>query len=228
MASPWISPQRQPASRAERPWLGMALLAGIPLLALILLRMLWSGSSLWFLTVGLILLGAAAVIFLARRPQELEYGRTLEQETSRVPLALAGLGVLFLAMLLLPNYADGGSPRSSTNILQEQQDVLSGVAGNTQAPAATAVQPPASSQEEAPSTELDIPAGSEVYTVADGDTLWDIAISYGTTVEAIVAANHLANEADIAIGEELIIPPPGSLTDEPLDDSGATGDGVAQ
>lgn len=191
----------------------MVLLAGIPLLALILLRMFWSGSSLWFLTVGLILLGAAAVIFLARRPQELEYGRTLEQETSRVPLVLAGLGVLFLAMLLLPNYAGGGSSRSSTNILQEQQDVLSQVAVNTQAPAATAVQPPASSQ--APSTEPDIPAGSEVYTVADGDTLWDIAVSYGTTVEAIVAANHLANEADISIGQELIIPPAGSAGEEP-------------
>jgi LysM repeat protein len=209
----------------------MALLAGIPLLTLILLRMLWSGSSLWFLTVGLILLGAAAVIFLARRPQELEYGRTLEQETSRAPLVLAGLGVLFLAMLLIPNYAGGDGSSSNPTALQETQapsDTLSEVSGASQSPSTTTSQPPASSQEEAPSTELDIPAGSDVYTIADGDTLWDIAISYGTSVEAIVAANHLANEADIAIGEELIIPPPGSLPDEPLDDSGATSDDVAQ
>lgn len=194
----------------------MALLAGIPLIVLVLLRLLWSGSSLWFLTVGLILLGAAAVIFLARRPQELEYGRTLQEETSRVPLALAGLGVLFLAMLLLPNYADGGSSQSSTNILQEQQDVLSQVAGNTQAPAATAVVQPASSISEPTvssisdppaASEPEVPAGSQLYTVVDGDTLWDIALNNGSTVEAIVAANQLADEADITIGQELVVPP---------------------
>ena len=147
-----------------------------------------------------------------------------------MPLVLAGLGVLFLAMLLLPNYASSDWSSSNPTALQETQapsDTLSEVSGASQSPSTTS-QPPASSQEEAPSTELDVPAGSEVYAVADGDTLWDIAISYGTTVEAIVAANHLANEADIAIGEELIIPPPGSLPDEPPDDSGATGDDVAQ
>ena len=53
MASPWDLPQRSPV---ERPWMGMAMLVTIPVIALILVRMLWSGSSLWFLSVGIILL----------------------------------------------------------------------------------------------------------------------------------------------------------------------------
>ncbi|MCH8901110.1 MAG: hypothetical protein IIC88_02315, partial [Chloroflexi bacterium] len=73
MASPWDLPQRSPV---ERPWMGMAMLVTIPVIALILVRMLWSGSSLWFLSVGIILLGAAAVFFLVRRPQGLEYARS--------------------------------------------------------------------------------------------------------------------------------------------------------
>lgn len=52
------------------------------------------------------------------------------------------------------------------------------------------------------------PAGpvSFEYEVQDGDTLFDIAQRYGTTVEAIVAANGLTNPEDIAIGQILIIP----------------------
>jgi hypothetical protein len=52
--------------------MGMALLVAVPLLSLILIRLLWSGSSLWFLTVGILLLGSAAVVYLLRRPPEME------------------------------------------------------------------------------------------------------------------------------------------------------------
>jgi LysM repeat protein len=198
----------------------MALLVSVPLLSLILIRMLWSGSSLWFLTVGIILLGSAAVLFLARRQDD--YG--LAQEPSRVPLVLAGLGVVFLAMLLLPNYADGGSGTSSGDLarlqsqlqqqqVQQQQQQSSAntsqVSGVQQQPTvAQAVQQPV---QQLPVAQQPDPASSvsgETYIVVDGDTLWDIATNYGVTVEAIVAANSLADESDIQIGQELIIPPP--------------------
>ncbi len=209
MASPWVSPQRYPD---ERPWLGMAMLVALPLLSLVLVRMLWSGSSLWFLTAGLILLGAAAVIFLARRPQELEYGReTLARETNRLPLVLMGLGVVFMAMLLLPNFAGGGGSSSSGALVEQQQPIapaagaLSEVSGVSQPPAP----PPAiEEQEAAPSAD-----GSQVYVVASGDTLWDIAARFSSTVDAIVEANGLANAADIAIDQELIIP---AATEDPF------------
>lgn len=208
MASPWISSQRPPA---ERPWVGMAMLAAIPLLSLILIRMLWSGSSLWFLTVGIILLGAAAVTFLARRPQEQGYGRqTLAQETNRVPLILTALGVVFLAMLLLPNFSGGESGLSQAAQQQSPGAGISEVSGLSQPPAE---QLPVEEWSEPPGQEA-APEGGQTYVVESGDTLWDIAQRFGTTVEAIVQANELANPADLTIDQELVIPPPSEAAEE--------------
>jgi LysM repeat protein len=71
-------------------------------------------------------------------------------------------------------------------------------------------QPPPVQQSEPPAQDVAPPAGSQTYVVESDDTLWDIADRFGTTVEAIVAANNLANAADLQIGQELIIPPPDS------------------
>lgn len=203
MASPWDLPQRSPV---ERPWMGMAMLVTIPLIALILVRMLWSGSSLWFLSVGIILLGAAAVFFLVRRPQGLEYDRqTLgHEETNRAPLILAGLGVVFLAMLLVPNFAGGGSD-SNVAVPQPSGAPLTSDVSEV-------VEPPL--QQEPPLVEQAEPlapppaalATDETYVVQSGDTIWDIAGRFGTTVEAIVEANELLNPAELQLDQELIIP----------------------
>ena len=248
MASPWVTPtpQRPPI---ERPWTGMVLLAAVPLLSLILIRMLWSGSSLWFLAVGIILLGAAAVVFLARRSNEQQYGRpTLAQEPNRLPLVLMGLGVLFLALLVLPNFSGDDDDSSPSLQLQEQQPssgLTSQVSGINQQPqqqqqptaqqqnqsrtlgsADTTVQesprqavPVQPSSQEPPASDADtVLEGSQTYVVADGDTLWDIADEFGVTVDAIVEANDLDNPADIQIDQELIIPPP---SEEPADEEAA-------
>lgn len=230
MASPpWVTTQRAPA---ERPWMGMAMLVAVPLLSLVLIRMLWSGSGLWFLAVGLILLGVAAVLFLARRPQEQEYGRqALAQDANRVPLVLAGIGVLFLAMLLLPNFAGGGNGDAHPAASNQNQSVglISGVAGVQQQPTLAARQPVAQQpvvQQPAvddPVIEPVVPDGSQTYIVQDGDTLWDIALEFDTTVDAIIAANGLDNPADIQIDQELVIPPP----DESAAPVDGTGDGAA-
>lgn len=55
-----------------------------------------------------------------------------------------------------------------------------------------------------------VPAESGVHIVQEGDNLFRIALNYGITVEAIVAANpSLTSENDILqIGQELIIPSP--------------------
>ncbi|MBE7520385.1 MAG: LysM peptidoglycan-binding domain-containing protein [Thermoflexaceae bacterium] len=44
------------------------------------------------------------------------------------------------------------------------------------------------------------------YVVKAGDTLWDLAVAWGVTVEAIVAANNLASPDDLSIGQELKVP----------------------
>ena len=49
-------------------------------------------------------------------------------------------------------------------------------------------------------------ANQETYVVKRGDTLFAIALRYGTTVAAIVEANNLSNPDRLAPGQELIIP----------------------
>jgi len=53
-------------------------------------------------------------------------------------------------------------------------------------------------------------SGGTVHVVQWGDTLYSLARSYGTTVEAIVQANNLANSNWIYTGQRLIIPTGGS------------------
>jgi len=44
------------------------------------------------------------------------------------------------------------------------------------------------------------------YTVKPGDTLYAIAVKFGTTVAAIASANNIANPNQISVGQVLIIP----------------------
>jgi peptidoglycan/xylan/chitin deacetylase (PgdA/CDA1 family) len=48
--------------------------------------------------------------------------------------------------------------------------------------------------------------GQTVHVVQSGDTLYRIALRYGVTVSAIVAANHLSNADLIHVGQVLVIP----------------------
>ncbi|MFB0535224.1 MAG: LysM peptidoglycan-binding domain-containing protein [Anaerolineae bacterium] len=51
-----------------------------------------------------------------------------------------------------------------------------------------------------------LPAQEQVHVVQSGETLYHIAWRYGTTVQALVAANNLANSNLIYRGQKLIIP----------------------
>lgn len=48
-------------------------------------------------------------------------------------------------------------------------------------------------------------AGTGSHVVAPGDTLWNIALRYGVTVESLVAANHLTTSI-IWPGQTLVVP----------------------
>lgn len=207
MESPWTSPPPRP--HADRPWMGMALLVAVPLLSLILIRVMWSGSSLWFLTVGILLLGAAAVLYLLRRPPEMEPVRPgsnanagIMDDNSKAPIVLAGLGVVFLAMLLVPNV--GGDSANDDLVLRpadsEDTSEVSGVTTQNEQPTA---QQPAGQQPAASD-----PAAGDTYAVQDGDTLWDIATRFDTTVDAIVEANPTLNPEALVIGQEISLPEP--------------------
>lgn len=59
------------------------------------------------------------------------------------------------------------------------------------------------------------PTGSTTYTVRAGDTLFAIALRFGTTVQAIVTANNLSNPNFIYIGQVLTIPAGGTQPPPP-------------
>lgn len=46
----------------------------------------------------------------------------------------------------------------------------------------------------------------QIYVVAQGDTLYNIAMSYNTTVNAIVSANELPESDQLVVGQALVIP----------------------
>jgi LysM repeat protein len=54
-----------------------------------------------------------------------------------------------------------------------------------------------------------------LYSVKAGDTIWDIAVRTGTTVDALLAANHLDPDARIRPGQVLALPPGARLPNVP-------------
>lgn len=71
---------------------------------------------------------------------------------------------------------------------------------------AAAVLTPARAYAQGSEPGTDDTAPSIIYIVRAGDTLTAIARRYGTRVEALVAANGIANPGLILIGQELVIP----------------------
>ena len=65
---------------------------------------------------------------------------------------------------------------------------------------------PAPAYAQDPTQVPDAGVAQITYVVRPGDTLYAIAQAHGTTVEAIVAANGIADPAQIAAGQKLIIP----------------------
>ena len=50
------------------------------------------------------------------------------------------------------------------------------------------------------------PAGSRIYEVQSGDTLYGLAINFGVTVEDIMRANGLTDRGSLSVGQKLVIP----------------------
>ncbi|MFN2271419.1 MAG: LysM peptidoglycan-binding domain-containing protein [Anaerolineae bacterium] len=90
----------------------------------------------------------------------------------------------------------------------------------TEAPS-TAIPPTAVPPTAVPPTAAPVPTtapstgGTVTYIVQRGDTLYSIARRYGTTVEAIAAANGITNPNLIRVGQQLTIPTSGSPVPPP-------------
>ena len=74
-------------------------------------------------------------------------------------------------------------------------------------------------------TTVDQPIPTEIiHEVQSGDTLFDISLRYGISVEAIVAANALLDPDRLEIGQKLIIPSSEDAVVIPGDSGDAAGD----
>src|SRR5512142_3076808 len=51
-----------------------------------------------------------------------------------------------------------------------------------------------------------LPGGTTIHVVQPGETLFQIAIEYGTTVDAISGANGITDPQYITVGQRLLIP----------------------
>jgi LysM repeat protein len=60
-----------------------------------------------------------------------------------------------------------------------------------------------------------LPPGQVTHVVHRGDTLFRIALRYGTTVQAIASANGIANPARIYVGQKLVISTSGGQPPQP-------------
>jgi len=77
--------------------------------------------------------------------------------------------------------------------------------GTTTAPAAPTTTAPAPTATPAPAPTASAPV--QRYTVATGDTLWNLANRFGTTVDAIRSANGLVSDS-LFVGQTLSVPAP--------------------
>lgn len=66
------------------------------------------------------------------------------------------------------------------------------------------------------------PSGPFTYTIQSGDTLGSLALRFDVSLEDLLAANDLAEDAILSIGQEIIIPVGGSLTVAPTVTQAAT------
>ena len=63
-----------------------------------------------------------------------------------------------------------------------------------------------------PTTATPLPASIPVtYTIVDGDTLWDVAVRYGLTIDEMVVANPSIDADRLKLGQVINIPAAGSI-----------------
>lgn len=120
------------------------------------------------------------------------------------PIALGGLAVLLLAagIVLIVVWLTSENPPSIAGLF----------ASDTPTPTITP-RPPTitpSPTVTPPPTETATPPGPTTYIVEEGDTLWSIAAEFEVDLLLLMAVNNITNPGAISVGDELIIPAPGT------------------
>lgn len=121
-----------------------------------------------------------------------------------------GLGVLVLGACARPGSTGGGTPTAAVRVLASPT-VSRPASPSAVMPTVAAIATPTAAAPPPPTVAPTVPAPSgtvpgQKYVVKEGDTLADIANSFGVTVADLIAANNLKNPDVIIVGQELIIP----------------------
>lgn len=121
-----------------------------------------------------------------------------------------GLSLVLLGACARPGSTGGGTPTSAVRVLASPTVSRPGTPVTvmpTVAVVATPTTAPPVPPTVAPTTAA--PSGTvsgQKYVVKEGDTLADIANSFGVAVADLISANNLTNPDVIIVGQELIIP----------------------
>lgn len=145
-----------------------------------------------------------------------EPGSRLDGLTNRISgtaaQAILG-GALIVALLAMARgqFVPGASPSSSSpevTLAASASTSVTPLPSPTPAPTDVAEVTPAPTPSPTPPTPSPTPAPSAqiTYIVKSGDTLYDIAIAYHTTVKAIQELNGLGSNTTIHVGQKLLIP----------------------
>jgi LysM repeat protein len=121
-----------------------------------------------------------------------------------IPALLGALAVLLLVagIILIVTWLTGSNPPSLPAFL----------ASDTPTPTWTPV-PPTATYTLTPTvapTETPTPIGERTYIVQLNDNLWTIAADYEIDILVLMEANGITNPDQISVGQELIIPVPGT------------------
>jgi len=128
-------------------------------------------------------------------------------------LALVGLMAVAVAVLVLARFG-GGAPTSLASPTPASSGAESSIPASpsarqpTPSPTAPLTPTPAASPTSTPTPTPTPEPSYRTYTVQSGDTLWEIAVRFGTTVKAIVELNGISDPSRIHAGQVLKIPPP--------------------
>ena len=144
---------------------------------------------------------------------------TYKKRQQRAPFIIGGLAVVLLivGILAIALWLTGDNP-PAVGFLASATPTSTNTPTNTPIPPSpTATLPPPTPTETQVPTETPspTPSGPFIYVVQEGDTCFSIAEQFNVDVVALIEINDLPPECPLFVGQEIVVPPPGTELNTP-------------